>query len=601
MILNRLANLYNANKVMFNVAVSILLFVVAYILYFNALHVPFQFDDAGWVSENIRVRYLENFWPPGGQRYVGHLSFALNYNLLGTQVFGYHVVNIFIHGATAVSVYFLVYSLLRVPALVSSTEDNSYGNLLVALPVVISLIFVTHPIETQAVTYIVQRYASLAAFFYVFAVLMYVRARISWMSDSRKLFYCYFSVALISALCAIYTKENALTICLVVFMVEVIFFGTLKGLFKRQIFVLPFVLVSLILPLTMLFGRIGSGDTVAGALDSMTSEVPQMGRSTYLFTSFRVIITYLRLLVLPLNQSVDYDYVLYHNFFTPQVFLSFIVIVLLVVFSVKCFKKGRIDGDPLLLLTAFGILFFFIALIVESSIIPIRDVIFEHRLYLPSVGAFVAIASYIAYLLSLNKTTRETLLEYGFIFAIVLTIVLSVMTVNRNKVWQSPVTLWSDALSKWPYKARIHNMLGAAYFEEKQYYEAEQEYKNVLITWPDNFVVLYNMGDVYLALNDKAKAVEYYVKSKNANPQFVQTYQRLGYIYGTMGLLEQAIQEYGGALAIEPSNASSNFNMGVAYEMSGNTQKAKVFFTKAYNVNPANADIQQAYFRYFGK
>lgn len=599
MILKSLTNLYNKNIVLFNIAVSAVLFVIAYVIYFNSLNVPFQFDDPGWVSQNIKVRYLENFWPPGGQRYLGNLSFALNYNYLGEGVFGYHVVNIFIHWLTSVAVYFLIYSLLRVPLIKSYSKTNSLGSIYMVLPIIISLIFLTHPIQTQAVTYIVQRYASLAAFFYVFSILMYVRSRIAWSNGSRNVFYRYFFLGLLSALCAIYTKENALTVFAVIFIVEVIFFGTSKDLLKRQVFVVPFLLVSSVLPAIMFFGRIGSSEGVADTIGSMTTEVPQMERATYLFTSFRVVITYLRLLVLPINQSADYDYVLFNSFFSVQVFLSFIVIVLLFVFAVRCFIKGRSESNPFLLLTSFGVAFFFVSLLVETSVIPIRDVIFEHRLYLPSVGGFVAIASYVAYLLSLNEVTIERLADYGFKFAIVLAVLLSLLTVNRNTVWQSPVSLWSDALNKWPHKARIHNMLGTAYFDEKRYYEAEQEYLNVLVTWPDNFVVLFNMGDVYLALNDKTKAVDYFTKAKKANPRFAETYKRLGYIYGMMGLLNEAIDEFAFVLKKDPMNSYANYSTGVAYEMKGEIDKAKVFFANAYTVNPADINIRQAYDRYF--
>ena len=135
-----------------------------------------------------------------------------------------------------------------------------------------------------------------------------------------------------------------------------------------------------------------------GDISDVTRETTVVSRGDYFLTQMRVIATYIRLLFLPVNQNLDYDYPVYNSMANPGVFLSVLLHLYLIGLAVYLFKQSRKTGSGILLLISFGITLFYLTLSVESSIIPISDVIFEHRLYLPSVGAFMAVGTGLLYI-----------------------------------------------------------------------------------------------------------------------------------------------------------------------------------------------------------
>src|SRR3990167_7117322 len=356
-----------------------LITITAFLIYSNTFASPFHFDDEHNIVENYKLRDLSNFWPPSGSRYVGVLSFALNYHFGGLNVFGYHLVNIIIHIINGLLIWWLIILTFKTPVMQvyvgqglspALTPDRIIRGLKADLPyltaLTASLIFVSHPIQTQAVTYIVQRFASLATLFYI--------------------------LSLVSAILAMKTKEISLTLPFVIILYEVMFFAPTKqnyGFAKRLLYLIPVTLTAFIIPLSLIGTDRPVGDMI-GELREAAQETEEISRDVYLLTQFRVIVTYIRLLFLPINQNLDYDYPLSHSLFEPQTFVSFLFLSAIFVFAVYLFIRSRRTDNAHGLLISFGILWFFITLSVESSIIPIRDVIFEHRLYLPSVGIVIA-------------------------------------------------------------------------------------------------------------------------------------------------------------------------------------------------------------------
>ncbi|MBI4710387.1 MAG: tetratricopeptide repeat protein, partial [Nitrospirae bacterium] len=205
-----------------------------------------------------------------------------------------------------------------------------------------------------------------------------------------KLASCILYLAsVVSAVLAMKTKEIAFTLPVIVVLYEFMF---LKGkVIKRVLYLIPFLITMLIIPLSFI--------SMDRPIDELISDVGEatrvqsnISRLDYLFTEMRVVITYIRLLLVPLNQMLDYNYPIYHSLFDFKVFLSFLF--LLSIFSIAVYFTCRSStAHKGLRLTAFGIFWFFITLSVESSLIPIRDVIFEHRVYLPSIGIFFVISS----------------------------------------------------------------------------------------------------------------------------------------------------------------------------------------------------------------
>ena len=370
--------------------------ILCTIIYSNTFDASWHFDDNTAIVENYSIRDLKGTILAGGSRWIGFITFALNYHFGKLDVFGYHLVNICIHLISAILVYFLVLLSFKTPYL----KDTKISHYKASLSLASGLIFVAHPIQTQAVTYIVQRFTSLATLFYLFSLVLFIKARLQNLGGKR--FYspshlgCYLG-SLLAAYLAMKTKEISITLPAIILLYEFCFFSpSLRALLRKLLYLIPFLLTFFIVPLSRYgIGLIGiSGGTFIGiaevgdVIGQATQETKAIPRTHYLLTQFNVIVTYIRLLFFPVNQNLDYDYTISRTLFEFPTLLSFLFLVFTVIFGVWMFRRSR--------LISFGIFWFFVTLSVESSIIPIRDVIFEHRVYLPSVGfvIFLTVAIY---------------------------------------------------------------------------------------------------------------------------------------------------------------------------------------------------------------
>ena len=416
---------------------------IIFVIYANTLNAPFQWDEKVFIADNPVVKGLHYFAHPSGargfeyydsfiRRYIGYLTFALNYKLHGFSVPGYHIVNIVIHTANSILVYFLVLLTLRARGRVFFYDSGF-------IAFFSALLFAVHPLQTEAVTYVFQRFASLAAMFYLFSLVAYIKARLMGRdyypspnplppgerekaeTNTLPLYrgegargrvsstagFIFYSISFISAVLAMKTKENAFTLPFVIALYEFCFFsGSIK---KRMLYLTPFLLTLLIIPLTLM------SLTGSHHLDPGSYGARQFSRGDYLFTQFRVIATYLRLLFSPVGQNLCYDYPVYHSFFERPVLLSFSLLATLfglgtylVTRKTKPQRQGRADISAApearrfnaerstqyaVRFIGFGILWFFVTLSVESSIIPIPMLINEYRMYLPSVGIIISVVA----------------------------------------------------------------------------------------------------------------------------------------------------------------------------------------------------------------
>ncbi|MBI5196788.1 MAG: tetratricopeptide repeat protein [Nitrospirae bacterium] len=669
--------------------IHLLIIVLAGVfIYSNTFNSPFIFDDEYYIVSNpaittprffINISKLEtiimneqvkHFFHT---RFITFFTFMLNYQLHGLDVTGYHIVNLTIHLLNALLVYWLVVltmqtAFFRVRGQNSekaiSSEQLAVSNKLTAnrypltagislfptsyslLALFSALLFVAHPLQTQAVTYIVQRFTSLATLFYLLSLVLYIKWRIQksefrsqnseeaisseQLAVSNKLTancYLLYTASLVSAVLAMKTKEIAFTLPIIITLYEFSFFmlnterkipphppltkggwgdfyssriapayRTGRHHASRFLYLLPFLLTMLIIPLSLM-GVNDRMDNLAEDLNEITKSGTSMSRWDYLFTEFRVIVTYIRLLFLPVNQNLDYDYPIYTSFLNPNVFLSFLFLLSIFglgVYMFYCsknpppslptgqagpFDKGGIKGGCSLFtvhcsrITAFGISWFFITLSVESSIIPITDVIFEHRVYLPSIGLIIAFVSAVFY--AFSRIThhaclpdRQALRITVLLLAAIL-IVFSIAAYQRNAVWQDRIRFWEDVAGKSPNKARTHNNLGLAYVDKGLYEEAIKKYQIAVKLKPDYAEAYDNLGMAYEEQGLYEEAIKEYQTAVKINPLFDLAHNDLGVVYGKLGLYEEAIKEYQIAVKINPDNALAYDNLQLIYKKLG--------------------------------
>jgi hypothetical protein len=462
--------------------------VLGLFAYGNSLHGEFVFDDIQQVRDNLAIRDLSAFLGRSGylsypNRFVGYATLALNYRLGGLEVFGYHLANLIIHLLTSLLVCQLVRLAFRTP-LVRNTPlaPNVRGVSFVAAG-----LFATHPLGTQAVTYIVQRFTSLAALFYLLAVVLYLSWRLAAESSGARTVRraAVYAGVLLSALLAMRTKEIAFTLPAAIILTELLFFPA--GGLRRWFPVFPVGAIALLIPASWIDFR-GPLEDVAASADRVTRLLTPVSRLDYLKTQAVVVVEYLRLLVWPSGQNLDHDFPVFTSAFDPRVLFSLAVLGSLAALAIWLTHRttprpGRTSLDPAFRMVAFGIGWFFVTLSVESSLIPIVDVIYEHRAYLPSVGLFAAAATLLGLLFF--KVAPENAARVTVLTGLGLALLLGSVSMQRNAVWANAVTLWSDAAEKSPGKARPHLLLGEALDAARRYGEAEREFRRAVEIDPD--------------------------------------------------------------------------------------------------------------------
>jgi tetratricopeptide (TPR) repeat protein len=360
----------------------------------------------------------------------------------------------------------------------------------------------------------------------------------------------------------------------------------------------------------------GSPAEVGGIADELTrgASLNIISAGDYLTTQFRVIVTYIRLLFLPINQNLDYDYPIYKTFFTPGVFFSFVFLLLIfaggvyllyrsfrntdIIKSQKTVTPAKagvqessggtfrnIDQRYWYRLIAFGIFWFFVTISVESSIIPIADVIFEHRLYLPSVGFFMAVMAVVMWFT--GRWGNKPLMKKAVLVALILIVVLlSATAYARNGVWKDEVTLWEDVVKKSPNKARpIYNM-GILYSKMNRLDEAIILYQKAIVIKPDFYRAHNDLGNAYFNKKRFDDALREYQTAVTLNPDFAEPHNNIGIIYAVKGLYEHAISQFQIAIKLKPDYADAYANLGNAYYQQGRFQEAIIQYNNALKLNP---------------
>jgi len=521
-----------------------LIVVVGWVAYSNSFECDFQFDDRTSITENPAIRKIDPsaIWDYSPNRFLPYLSFALNYKLHNLNVFGYHVMNVLIHILNAILVFGLVRNLFNTPRL----KNHALASQRESIALFSALLFVSHPVATQAVTYIVQRLAAMAALFYLLSLWLYLKGRLA--GGRRSL--VFFSGACLSAFCAFISKENSYTLPLGIALIEVIFFQDMKpaALIRNHRFWLS--LAAIVVFGFFAFWRFG--DYIKTLPPNYANDFREITPISYLLTQFTVIPKYIQLLILPINQNLDYDWPLFTSIFQWQVVLGFLFIISILVWGL--FQWGK---NPCY---AFGTLFFFLAMSIESGFIPIDDLIFEHRTYLSSFGF------YMIFSLAIHKVFKNKIALTSII--IFLTIFFSLSTFQRNRIWANNETLWTDVIKKSPLKARPWRSRGYGYMNQG----TQMKNAGDLPGMKDNF---------YKSIYDYSKCIE-------CNPKFIQAYIGRGKIYFDLQLDSLAITDFNKALASDPKNSDALSNRGAALYRVGQYEASLVDLDNAININPKN-------------
>ncbi len=580
----------------------LLLTLLGLAAYSNSFQVPFVLDD-NYSIQFFGKSSIGELLFNGGARRIADVTFAINYKIHGTSLPGYHITNLAIHLLSAFTLYHLIKSALGTP---DGLPDNGATFTGRFVPLAAALLFVAHPLQTQAVTYTIQRYTSLATLFYLFSALAFIRFRCGLESrQSPARVWSWALLTLVSGLLAFGTKQIAATLPVMLIVLEYILFN---GRFLTRRFMLAGSLILLLVPAFLLFQWFNGtlGDFLYD-LRHATSDDQFMPRGTYFITQICVVATYLRLLILPVNQNLFYDYPTYKSLLAGPVLASLTLHICLaggalymLILSRRSSTLDKRDVTICLRLAALGIVWFYLALAVESSIVPIRDVIFEHRAYLPSAGIFMTVCALTA--LAVRNRPSFRLSAWITLSAICLT--LGIATFSRNQVWGNALTIWQDTARKSPNKGLVLANLAAEHLKLGQADKALPLYMRAIELSPNlDFRVKAGLGVSMQALRiyeGRFTTGHEYILAGGTFNSGVLNYGRFNeweavlfnnraLAYEYFGQKTKAWDAYQNAIWINPDYDLAWYNLGLFAAGEDAWDRVNLSITKLKAINPSLA------------
>lgn len=477
--------------------VLLVLVVAGFFVYANSLPNKLFWDDHDGIVNNVYIKdwsyfpkyFSENLIAGSGQisnywRPLLLVSFAADYHFFALNPVIYHLTNLFWHIISAWLIFLLFYRL-------SKKHWLSFWP---------ALLFLVHPLQTEAVTYVSGRADPMSAAFVLLSLLAYVLFR-------HKQSRVFLAVSLVSFLGSLLIKEQSIMLPALIFLIEFFFFFDKKNWQKSLKIFLPFVLISgayfLLRVFVLNFNDLLSGVDYVGAYDN--SLITRLLTFTYVF------LKYLQLLFVPLNLHMAYEVNPVTSIFSWSV-AGFVLVVSGFIYLVKKYWQE----DKLLV---FGLAWFLILLLPRTNIISINRPLYEHWLYLPMAGFWLVIILSIEKIKINKKISLAVLILFICFF--------SFLTVRRNLDWREPITFYQKNLKYTPNSYIQHNNLGMAYAEAGQTEAAIKEYKTAIAIADIYPQVHYNLGNALVAVNKLDEAEAEYYKSIKISPSFTLPYINL--------------------------------------------------------------------------
>jgi protein O-mannosyl-transferase len=534
-------------------------------LYLPVIHAPFLFDDNSSIVENSAIHSLDikKIYAFAPLRFIGYLSFALNFYFSKLNTLSYHLVNICVHILYVLFSFLFIKTLLETPSGKSVAFSTNEKNIMALVTVSILAI---HPLSTFAVSYIVQRLTGLTSIFYVGSLLFYLKARLSQNIKGKILWSLSFILLLA---CSLFTKQNSFTIFPQLFFLELLCFNlTLR---KRLAFILFLPVLALGFYFSIQFNFIDLNE-----IRTLTMETTEISRAEYLFTQFSVLCFYLKTFFYPTNLALDYQYSILKSITNPGAFIPALILTSILLITVWAGTKKKFR------LIAYGIIFYFTAISIESSIIPIRDVIFLHRTYLPNLGlAFTStLLTYI--ILKKRNINRSILISFFFICAVI----LCIFTFKTNLIFQTPGKVWTRVLELSPEHLRAYTNRSRYYLQNQFYDKAIEDCSKAIALNLGSFKIYNIRGKAYKYTQKFDKALLDFKRVIELNPKYADSYNNRGTIYYIQKQYDKAILNYNKAIVLDPTNAAYYNNRGVVFKVVQKYAEAISDYTQAIFLKP---------------
>jgi protein O-mannosyl-transferase len=547
------------------------LFLISLCAYSNSFVGKFVFDDIydivlnPIITERHSLIDIIRHFP---SRWLVYATFRFNYVLSGFDTMSYHVVNFMLHLCNAL----LLWRFLHVLFDARSARTSASPKKNIPLAFMCACIFAVHPLQTQAVSYIVQRLTLMGAFFYLLALCAYVSARAS----SQKKYYIICAGALLGGMVS---KETIYSFVILVPAIEILIFDNrVVRSFVRRWWKITFF-CGLVLLAVYFFAF----DPHAFFKRFSLSDQPTHTSLQYFLTQFRVVALYARLLFVPLGLNADYHVPVSTTLFDLRVIAGIIAYGALVFCAFSLYKKK----DRLL---SLAIVWFLTTLLIESSIIPLREIASEHRLYLPLVSFAIIFTVLLARIIKKRK----------IVFVIFSCVVIAFigMTYQRNRVWQDPLIFWEDVMVKSPAKARAYINHGMILSQRDEHERAFTEYQAALERDPDHTAAHFNIAKTYAIFDRPRLALEHYQKALTGAREATiikMIYLNRGMLFAELGQNKEARDAFTRAIEKDAAFKDAYFQRAFTFLESGNTEEAFNDFetARALGYEQKEADLKK--------
>ena len=577
--------------------------------YRNSFSAQFNFDDGPAIVDNPTIRHLRNLGsvlspPPGGATVSGrpilNLSLAINYAISGTSVWSYHAVNLLIHILAGLTLFGIMRRTFdrwsELPSTRSSAPSNQRvgGNPLhLALAFAIALIWTLHPLQTESVTYIIQRAESLMGLFYLLTLYCFIRSVgaapprtaeerdldvASTFNAIRPFGWGCFAVA--ACLLGMATKEVMVSAPVIVFLYDRTFVsGTFREAWRKHRALHMGLAATWILLIYLALGAGTRGGTAGVNVGSETV--------SYWLTQFPAIVHYLSLAIRPAPLILDYGMKLAPS--VGSVFPSIVAVgALLAGTAWLLTAKFRISNFEMRNFRAVGFAgFFFFAILAPTSLVPvISQIMAEHRMYLalaPVIAVAVCGGCTLLERVPLRPAARRC---GGWIALAAITIVCGSLTARRNDDYRTGLSLWSKTAAESPLNPRVQYNLGLVLANEGNIPAAIQRYREALRLKPDYFEARNNLGIALADTGHWPEAIAEYEEAVRLGPGFSQTHYNLGNAFLHVGKLADAIDSFEEARDLAPDDPNIYYNLGVALTRAGRPAEAIPVYQEAVRLRP---------------
>jgi len=576
--------IHSIQRYRINIQCCILLLVLGSLVYWNHLQNPFQFDTVAYINNEHRLDNIDeqldiNFLKKQVfQRGLLQISIALNARLDGIRPLGYHLVNLVLHLINSLLIYFITCKAWHYFRLGGYHPKECEIHL---ISLFTAMLFLLHPIQTESVVYIMSRSEVFAGTFYLSAFFLFQTCFDQENPSKRGLKVFAFLFIPIAFVLGFSVKQTVITLPMMLFLYFALGKSPdsllLRFLNKRKLeigFVLTIILF-------LLFKKLLTDESF---LIGPSTAGQDIGRLNYIFTQPSVILFYyLKLIIFPINLNLDPDIQLVTQWWSWRFWSGFVAIAGSFYFSYRV-KETRF--------LFFLVLWFLIVISPSSSIITLSDLAAEHRTYLASYAIYAILAIIIYIISQLAFSGRSKKRKFLLlIVSILISVLFCSLTIQRNKIWASEVSLWSDTLKKSPNKIRPMINLARAHTTVGTFDLAVDYYEKVMALNPNIFATNFNLGNLYLKNGREKDALDLLKTAALLGPKIPEVHGLLGEIYLQKKQIKLAESHLKQAVEIKPNYASAMRNLGIIYYFHLRKPKeASVYFSRSLSIDPLQAE-----------